>query len=362
MRLLDRYILKNFFRVILFIFMTIGVIIMIVNIFEKIDYFIDNKARFIYVIEYYVYWLPFQIVMVMPIGVLLATLMVISNLSRNGELIAMKSCGLSLWRILIPLLAVGVLISVVSLALSEIVPYTNQQLKNLQRVKIEQKPPQPTLSQNKVFYIGSKGHMYFIDYFDAKKQRLHRVTVFEYDEYSRLLRRIDAERAAYRDSTWVFEDGMERLFSANGQEVAQAFRQRPLPELEEAPEDFSRYYKFPNQMNYLELREYIQKTKRSGANSESIRQDEVDLYLKIAYPFSNLIILFFGAPLSLSTRRSSPALSVILSISVAFVYWTMIQLGKALGHGGYLTPLMAAWLPNTVFAALGLIALIRAPK
>lgn len=358
-RLIDRYILKSFLKVFLFVFLSVCVVIIIVNVFEKVDYFIDHKASLYLVFKHYLLWLPFQVVVILPIGVLLSTLIVINTLSRNGELIALKSCGLSLHRLLVPLFMMGIIISLISLFLGEMVSITNQKLKELKRVEIENKPPIDYLSQNRIFYIGSQGHMYYIDYFDGARQRLRRVVVFEFNRDNQLVRRIDAERAVYTDSVWVFQQGVERKFLPDGSEVANAFKQEEMPNLEETPADFSRRYKRPNQMNYFELRDYIQKVKRSGGTA---REDEVDLYLKIAYPFANFIILLFGAPLSLSSRRSSPAISVIMSISVAFIYWIMIQLGKALGHSGDLAPFVAAWLPNLVFASLGIIALIRAPK
>ncbi|OQY27684.1 MAG: LPS export ABC transporter permease LptG [Candidatus Cloacimonetes bacterium 4572_55] len=358
-RLLDRYILRRFSKIFLFVFLAVCVVIVIVNIFERIDYFVDHKATIPLIIAYYLYWLPFQIVVIMPIGTLIATLIVISNLSRSGELIAMKSCGISLLRVLIPLFCMGILISLLSLGLGELVPETNRRLKDLKRVDIEKKPAINYRSKSRIFYIGSKGHMYYIDYFDGNRQQLRRVVLFEFDEFSRLTRRIDARSALFNDDCWTFENGVERVFGPDHSETAIHFEKKQMPELEEAPEDFGRKQKRPNQMNYFELKKYIQKVKRSGGKNG---KDEVDLYLKIAYPFANFIILLFGAPLSLSTRRSSAALSVIASFSVAFVYWVMIQLGKALGHNGNLDPLVAAWLPNAIFAVLGIIALIRAPK
>ncbi len=360
MRLIDRYILKSFGQVFFFVLFAACSVIVIVDGFERIDYFIDRKAAILQVILHYVYWLPHHVVLILPVAVLLTTLIVIGRLSRNSELIAMKACGLSLWRIFVPLFVVGFMVSLGSLALGELVTVTNHKLTQLKRYDIEKKKRVNYRSQNKIFYLGANGHMYFIDYFDGVRMRLRRVVVYEFDENGLMKRRIDAEKALFTDDNiWVFTDGIERHFLADNSEQVNKFDKLPLPELAETPDDFSRRRKKPKEMNFLELREYVERVKRSGGD---VGKDEVDLYLKISFPCANLVILLFGAPLSLSNRRNSPAISIILSISLAFPYWVFIQLGRALGHSGDLSPLIAAWLPNTVFFVLGIVALIRAPK
>lgn len=359
-KLIDRYLIANFARVFGFVFLSACAVVMIVDGFERIDYFIDRKATLIQVALYYAYWLPHNIVLILPIGVLLATLIVIGRLSRNSELVAMKACGLSLWRIFLPLYFIGLFVSGASLFLGELVTITNLKLTQLKKHQIEKKAEADYQSQNKIFYLGENGHMYFIDYFDGFRQRLRRVVVYEFDQNSLLKRRIDAERAYFSDDRlWIFEDGIERVFAHDGSERTRQFTIQEMPELRETPVDFSKRQKKPHEMNYIELRKYIKRVKRSGGE---VGKDEVDLYLKIAFPCANFIILLFGAPLSLSTRRNSPAISIIISISLAFIYWIFIQLGRALGHSGDLSPLMAAWLPNIVFFLFGVLALIWAPK
>ena len=358
-KIIDRYIFNEFSRVFMFVLFAACAVIIIVDGFEQADYFIDRKAGIILVLKYYFYWLPHHIILILPIAVLLSTLMTVGRLSRNSELIAMKACGISLWRIFVPLFFLGVFIALFALFLGEMVTITNYRLAQVKRIEIEKKQPLNYLSQSQIHYFGSKGHLYYIDFFDGAHNRLRRVVVYEFNQNSHLKRRIDAEFADYQSNQWIFHQGIERIFVNSDSLIANKFENLSMPELEETPNDFGRRQKKPDEMNFQELKDYITRVKRSGGE---IGKDEVDLYLKIAFPCANLIILIFGAPLSISGRRNSPAISVIVSVSLAFIYWIFIQLGRALGHNGDLTPLIAAWLPNTVFFIFGLAALIRAPK
>ncbi len=112
-------------------------------------------------------------------------------------------------------------------------------------------------------------------------------------------------------------------------------------------------------MGFFELYDYISRVKRGGGEAQ---KEMVDLFLKISFPFANLIIILFGAPLASNPRRSGAAFGFGVSLMICFLYWGFIQLGRALGHHGTLHPFLSAWLANLVFGGIGGILLWKTPK
>jgi lipopolysaccharide export system permease protein len=360
-RILDRYLASQFLRYLLLALIAFVLVYAVVDLFEKLDRFIDRQVGPLEIAFFYLLQVPYITVLVVPVAVLLSSFFSVGQLVRHNELIAMKCSGISLYRILAPLLVLGFGTSIVVLCLDElVVPGANRRKASFERQAIEGRPPIDYSRRKNIYYYGMGGRMYYIGSFDGNRQMIRDVVIHEYTRAGAMARRIDARAAVWSNGRWTFRDGFLRTFDEQGTELPDSsypFSTLVIPELQETPDDFAKREEDPAEMNFWELRHYISKLRGGGAD---VHKELVEL--KTAFPFANLIILLVGAPLSSNMRHSGFALGFGASLFVCFFYWGFIQTGRALGHNGTISPFIAAWMPNILFGAAGIVLLLKVKK
>ncbi|MDZ7371417.1 MAG: LPS export ABC transporter permease LptG [candidate division KSB1 bacterium] len=357
MRILDRYVTRKFLQVLFFSLLAFVIIFIVVDLIENLDRYIDNKFPRIAVIEYYINFLPFIIVLILPVAMLLSSLYSIGGLARNNEIVAMKAAGLSLYRIFLPVLITALFISFLSMWIADrLVPRATQRQSEINEHYLRNRPPRKRLDN--VYLRDEQDRRISMRSFNTETFTGSVVSIRRMQD-SRLISRIDARRMVWQDSLWMLYDGYERTFTEEG-EKAEPFTARPLETTSIRPENISRLLRKPEEMSYRELKDFIAEVKRNGADPAKWL---VDLHLKIALPFANFIIVLFGLPLSAAqTRRSGAAKGFGVSLAVTFVYFGILKTTQAMGHTGKLDPIVAAWFANVVFGILGLIVLWKAKK
>lgn len=359
-KILDRYLSREFLKALFFSLIAFVLIFILVDVFEKIDIFIDARAPYPLVVLFYIYQVPFITILTLPVAMLLASMATISQMSRHHEIVAMKAAGLSIYRIFAPLLILGFLISLSVMIIGEtVVPYTNQKKGNLERIQIKRQNVQEPGFRYNLLYDGTKGRQYFIKKYDITKETMDSVSIFQVNQQNRILQRIDAAKGIWTGRSWLLESVIIRRFQQDGTEISDSLLKYKLTDADENPTSFTKRELLPDEMGFVELRQYIDRLKRSGGN---VQQSIVDLYLKISFPFANFIILLFGLPLLSNSRKSSATSGFALSLLICFVFWGLLQTGRALGHSATLSPVLAAWLPNIIFGVIGAFLLYRAPK
>jgi len=354
----DRYLLGEFFR--FFILAMSGFIgfVTLFDAFEKIDTFIDYHASAGKIAAYYLYSTPYKAVLVCPVALLLAVFLALGYMTRFHELTVMKSSGVSLYRLLLPVYLVGFLVSALSFVVSDFVmPHAQTRAREIYQVEIRGRALQNLGSRMNVTYIGAHNRLYLIRRYDIPRRTMVDLTVQEFDG-DRIRRRLDAAKASYDDGAWSLEDGIDRVFEPDGSERATPFAELRL-DVPETPEDFAKDEVKPEQMSFPALKHYVERVRQSGTPVERF---ETDMHLRVAFPLTNLVILLIGASLAVQMRRGGVALGFGFSLAISFAYWCLIRAGQVLGHNGTLPPPLGAWLGNLVFMALGLWLLIRTPK
>lgn len=358
MTLLDRYISKQFLFILFFALIAFTTVFIIVDLIENLDDLISQQVPLGVAIELYLYSLPFMVILILPVAMLLASLFSVGNMSRHNEIVAMKSAGISLYRILLPLFVIGFLMSLVALAFGEyVVPpaseryaYLNDQYLEKHREAWRKRIDQP-------FVRDQQNRLVSMRYFNTARNIGYFVSIRKFKDQT-LLFRIDSRKITWQDSTWVLDRGYIRNFD-DGHETATAFTNYKLDDTNLVPEDFARFLKEPEQMSYKELSLFIKEVERNGSKPDRWL---VDLYLKIAIPFANLIIVLFGAPLSSPKRRGSTATGFGISLAICFIYFGIVKTAQAMGQAGTLDPLFAAWIANIIFAIAGVIVLVKATR
>jgi len=359
MRILDRYIIRKFLGTLFFALIAFSVIYIIIDVVGFMDKFIDRNVGLFIVVKYYIFYLPYIVILTLPVAMLLASLFSVGQLSRYNEFIAMQSSGLSLYRILTPLFILGVIISLFAAYVGErFVPLTNQKKKDIYQTYVNKvKKRKIELATRDITMQIDESRWLLIGFFDVNENTAFKISVQTYQN-NRLVKRIDARRMNWENDRWRLMDGFIRRFQDH-QEITETFDQLDLQDLRFEPIDIARVQKKAEEMSYWELKNFIKEIKRTGGNPDRWL---VDLYLKIAFPFANLIIVLFGAPLASRKTRSGTAISFGISLLICFLYFGIIKVGQSLGHNGTLPPLFAAWMGNLFFGVGAIFILIKSGK
>jgi lipopolysaccharide export system permease protein len=355
MNILWRYICREFLKI-LFLSMSAFILIyLIVDFFARMDTFLEHRATSSLVFLYYLHQIPGIGFQILPLGVLMATLLSLGILSRNNEITAMKANGISLYRITFPLLLLGIVASGLCFIGNEfIVPFSNRQSDSILLTEILKKPRKTFIRNYKVWYR-SRNAIYNFQVFNPQQDLLEGITLFEFDDDFKLLRRIDAKRALWKGDAWHFYDVTIRDFNKRRATQTIRFEEKVIP-IPESPDVFKEEQRDTEEMGYYDLRGYIRKIKNGGYDATKYI---VDLYAKLSFPFACAIMVFIGIPFSVKTARSGGVtLSLVMSIVIGFLYWIILNLSLSLGHSGWLPPQLSAFAPHALFGLAGIYALI----
>ena len=359
MKIIDRYMAKSFassFIWCLFVFVMMAIII---DIFSFIDDIVKYKIPFQSIFAFYFYYAPTIFIQVIPMAVLLSTIYMLSNLNKNNEIVAMKSSGIGLWRILTPLLVMGFLISVLTFIINyKIIPTTSKVSQMIRRDELEKNK----IDLNKAMVIdnvaiyGTGNRIVFAKSYDTVNKRLTDIIMHEHDVSENLVSKITASSGIWTGDAWKFMKVIIYKVDNSGKIIGQPeFYPEKIMPLKERPRDFaSREWK-SDFMSYKELRKYIDNFRGSGM--KIMKSLLVDLHYKVASPFISLIIIMVAAPFALLTMRGGVMIGIGMSIVIGLLYYAIIAISLALGKAGILPPIVAAWFGNVVFTAFGVYLL-----
>lgn len=359
MKILDRYLVRSFAVPTILSTGAFLVVAVVVDLFERLDTFLDNHVAAATIAKYYLAKLQFLFVLMLPVATLIGVLFSLGGMARRNELIAMTSAGVGLTRILRPILVAGLVLSLIAAAFTlEAVPRGNEVAADILDHDIKGRPRPRGDQRHDLNYLGTGGRFFLIRSFDGTRSEMKDVVVQQFAGGT-LSERLDAKRATWKDGAWTFHDGYRRRFLENGRVDAEAFEEKVFPEINEEPRDFLRAIKEPNEMPLGELLEY---EKRAGASGGDVTKLLVEKHRRFSFPFANFLVILLGAPLTGAIRRGGHAVGFALALLVGFLYYVLLEIGGTFGMSGRLPPVIAAWLPNLVFLAVGIFALGRTRK
>jgi lipopolysaccharide export system permease protein len=318
---------------------------------EHMDRFIAGKAGVLLVVSYLLSLLPMRAVEILPIAVLLATLFSLGNLSRRQEITAAMSGGIHPWRCVKLLLAAGVAVSLFALMLSEwVIPFTNRHAQTLWKMDIRHFAAFRQTRFDDLTVAGRGNVFYSIRTFESDKGLMENVIV-ELMQDGKPRWHVQAKRAQWtKEAGWTFYDGVERVYSPAGFSlVSQTEIQEKRIALPETPEDLIPQLTDSDEMNYGQYRRYIKHLRVLGIPT---RRQEVELYSKLAFPWTSLIVMLLGIPFAFR-KSGGKVMAVGFALAVAFFYFGLMEIGRALGQKPWCPPLLGAWLANLIFLSFG---------
>lgn len=345
--ILDRYILREFLKILGLVLISVMALFIIVDYTEIARDVRENSIPLTLVFSYFRF-LTFQVLnWTLPISVLVATLVTFGMLSKNNEVTAIKSGGVSLYRVALPIIAVAGLISVLSyFVLDFVLPYSNQRVATLRR-QIEGKAPAAVAGQQKLWFFGKGRYLINFLSYDRVKQELSQVQVFEFHPTEfRLTRRVYAQRAKWTGRAWSFENGWMRSFTPEGNTYAPITTPLVLY-YAETPEDFENDERKPDQMTFAQLRQYIETIRTSGYAADELL---VKLYMKTSWPFISLVMALIALPFAFRMGRRGALYGIGLALLLGVSYWMIYAVFTKFGEVGNLPAVLSAWSANILFA------------
>ena len=360
MRMLDRHIFRELLGPFIF-----GVAAFTSIMFAGKDLFIitellaEYHASVASAVKLLILVMPTIIVMTLPMSMLLAALIGFGRLSSDSEVVALFAGGIGFHRIVIPAVIMGILVTGAALVLNEyVVPWTfTEHEKQLRQLRNE-----PVSSDKDFLVVDSKDGVtnrffYVQGGYDASRNTLRKVTLVEFKDNKPSVISYGNEAVWDGGSKWTFRDGYTQSLGP-GQSYIVSFKEFGA-KIDKAPRELALYQKKPEEMNFTELKKYINFLRSEGRD---VRWYRVRLYQKLSLPLASLVFALIGAPLGLRPHRSSSAMGLGLSIVIIFAYWVLIHYMTILGDNGAISPATASFLPNLAAATAGIVLIARASK
>jgi len=350
--IIDRYIIKKYISIFLLVFLSLLCVFIIITFFESIDNVYEHEKSLTLFYRYIWFKIPEFIHYVLPVAALSSALLCLGILTKFNEVTAMKSSGMSVFRIIVPVLVLSIIISFFSFYIQEnILPFSSKKAEETWN-QINDVPPRNYNRLDRRWVMGKNGdRMYYYNYFDQDRAVFRGMTILDLDTKSWVLeRRIYAESAELINNKLILSHLWERRFEQNKPVSFSKQEKRELKVMEEKSY-FIKGMKKANQMHYGELKDYIDKLKVS--RFETTRY-EVDLHYKISFPLATFVIVLLGIPFAFSMGKRGTLVGIGMSFVIVIIYWGAIGIFKSLGYAGYISPFLGAWGPNLIFGLIGL--------
>ncbi|MFQ5578989.1 MAG: LPS export ABC transporter permease LptG [Nitrospiria bacterium] len=349
--LTTRYILREYLKI---FFVTLGALVLVylsIEFVEKIRKFHAHHPPIILILQYFLNRLPRFIFDLTPLALLISTLITFGGLSKNNEITAFKSSGISVLRLSLPIFVFAAAISVLFYFLNgSLVPSSYERAKIIRSEDIEGRKRFGDFAQNRIWLRLDNRTIFNIQVVNPDKKAMQGIHIYYLGEDYTLPEEIEAEGLAYEGGKWILSNGVHRKFQEDGSIELKTFKREPI-QLNKKPADFQKISVKTSEMTSDKLQSYINQLTADGFDATRYR---VDLRAKEAFPFVNFMMILLGIPFALKDKRSAGlARGISISLGIAFFYWLVFSVTVSLGHIGALSPWLAAWSANILLLIIG---------
>ncbi len=346
MTILFRYVTREILACFFIVLVAVMSIYVAVDFIEKIDNFLEAGVSANRCVVYLLYKLPFIFVQIAPLGFLLSILVALGLMSKNNEVIALKSCGIGKERLLKPTLVLGVFFCGGLFLVTEIlVPVFMVNANQIWLQEVRKK--NIYASKTNDIWMRAARQIIHIKQYAPEKKRVWGITIHTFDENFRLIRRIDAVSGVFVDGRWQIDAAVEQAFQNDTGSQQLSLHNTMTVDIDLNPEDLAQAAKRSDEMGLAELGRYIEKVEHDGYGATRYR---VDYHSKIAAPFVCIFLSVLGSAIALGGQlRQGMPVSITYGLGIAFLYWIFNSFCLSLGYAEMLPPVVAAWVANLVF-------------
>ena len=362
MRILDKYIIKELLGPFIFGIASFSSVFIGTGTMLKIAQAVTQYgASMSSAVKLFIYSLPSIVVLTFPMSMLLAALLAFGRLSGSSEITAMRSGGISFYRLAAPVFMIALFVSIFAMFFAElVVPHSKATYNNVMRNEIQKVGIQK--SQEHIMIKDFKGteleRLTYARKFDESNSTMYAVSIQEF-ENDHLVRMENAEKAVWSNNRWTMYNGIVYDLTTEGKvDRSMHFEQQIMPVIK-TPKAISSEQKKPDEMTISELKQKIKILEREYVKTNVY---EVELQQRIAIPVASFVFALIGTPLGLQPNRSSSSIGLGISIIIIFIYYTIMTVTTALGQGGAIPAALAAWIPNIVGIVVGCLLVRRASR
>lgn len=356
MKHLDKYILNNFITKFLFTMMGLLVIIVLIDVIDHLNKFIDAKIPQSEIINYYYYSLPWFISIGIPISCLISTIFSLGLLQKQNEITALKSSGQSVIRISSTLLIAGLIMSFSSFFFDNFLVTNALNTRTEIEKKYFIKNKSKSIKSTKNIYRQiSQNEFLTIHRFSHKRNEATKISL-QTKNNNELIQRFDAPLMTWNDSLNAWYVPKYTIRQWDKEISTEVISKDSILTLNFTPIDLTRELMKPEEMNYNELKKFVKKLKQNGLNEP---RWEVNLHFKTAFASTSFLMILIGIPLSIRRPRSNLAIGIGVSLFFIFLYYASLKFGQSLGIAGQLSPFWSVWIVNVIFFLIGSIMLYR---
>lgn len=350
MSILNRYIAATWLRLFALCLGSFVAVYLVLDMMDKIPRFIRAGGAMTDIIRFFLNKLPEMVGQTAAFSTLMATLLTLGLLSRDSEITAMRSCGISLMRISLPMLALGLATSFLLLVNAElVVPKSYERMDYIERIKIRKQGVNAVFKLNNIWFR-SDALILQAHAFDPQQQMLRGVTVWTVDDSLNPVSRIDADRAEFKDGRWTLRQMEVKDFSLGSGYQSTAVASMEIA-LSLKVDDLKVLDSNADNLSYHKLREYADNLQRGGY--QAFRYMTM-MHSKLSSPFAAFVMVILGIPFALRNSRSGGvALGIGASVGIGFAYFVANAILLSYGRSGVLPALVAAWGANGIFCLGG---------
>ena len=353
-KILDRYLFQEFvgpFILAIAGFVIIGIIDIL---FSLVDLFINSGVPFFVVMRLLLYKIPAIMVLFFPMAVLFSIMLLLVRMAKENELTVLRTSGVHLSRLLIPLVIIAILTSLLSYYINEkVVPWANHVSDRLIQIAIEKTPP-PDVVEN-VFFKDTGERCFYIKKVDSKHSKMYSILIYELTNgFPRI---ISARAASWDKKTWALQDGYFQEFTQEGLiEYTSKFDTFKI-HVDREVQSFYTMQKTTREMDSRELKDRIKTLKKGGVSTKDL---QVEFFMKSSIPAACAVFALIGITFCLGFVRSGKdwwgvIIAVCVSVLSVGFYFFMVAVFRSLGRSGSLIPFSAAWMPNLIYGVLSFI-------
>lgn len=366
MSILKRMVFREFLGMFLLGILSLTTLFIIVDFFDRVQRYVGEwGAPMGLLLKFMLFKTPQIIYQMTPLALPLSTLIALGLLSRHRELVAIRAGGVSIRSVLGPVFMFALLCAALLFAIGEyFVPKSNEKLRltyeEMRRHHMRKEAAlegwNATDTFNGVWYRGSHG-LYYIRRYEIGLDIIRGLTILETGPGFKLTRRIEARQATWSGKEWIGQHVTVREFPPSGNISTRQFASFTLP-VEETPEQFGTTRVDPSEMGFFQLKTYIERLEGGGSD---MREFRVDLWAKVAYPLSGFLLLVLAAPLGLKKGRGAGmSVGILISIVICITFYEFNAWMISVGHGGVVSPPVAAWSADIIYGLAGIAAYSRA--
>ena len=353
MNTLDRYLLREYLKAFFVGLLFFIALIIIVRLLDKDIKKFDDGVAYMTAVKIVLFQAPRRIMEVVPVAAFVAIFFVLGRMVQSNEFTAMKAGGLSVYRLLVPILLVTLVVCGVFAFF-----YNRVAAPAFHEAHLLQNKIKPHRGRNIVFK-GKNDRTFYAQRIVLDDREIQQLTIYEYDADEQLARVTFAKSATWTPTQWQLDSGYIRHFE-EGVEVGYEAFDTYAVERHEDPARFIGSEKDPRAMTIKELREQITYKEEAGQIS---RKERVKLYHKTAYPFAAVVVVMLGAPIAIRFGRAGFFAGLVIAFFLSFIYWALsFATLEGLSESGKLHPFLACWGANILYAGVGSILIWRTPK